>query len=276
MFGTLKEQSVNQTESGLQSGAPTTSQQQQNSEIPLPDGTVISLEEAAQGYMRQRDYTQKTQDLANQRRIAQRGADLLQALDTDPKATVELIAETYKVQVPQASAPATATNEWGETIESSTQDTAEVAALKSEVQQLRGTVGNVAQQQQRSVLMNEIAEVQGRYGDFDQDVILRHMQANDIPTVEMAYRDLNWASAQEAVSTQRDLEQEQQRVLDEKRGMQGVVAAGAGIPGMNTDTGPKEYSASSQGSWRDSLAEAFRDSMSERGFSNVGDPLLNG
>ena len=267
---------MNQTESGLQSGAPTTSQQQQNSEIPLPDGTVISLEEAAQGYMRQRDYTQKTQDLANQRRIAQRGADLLQALDTDPKATVELIAETYKVQVPQASAPATATNEWGETIESSTHDTAEVAALKSEVQQLRGTVGNVAQQQQRSVLMNEIAEVQGRYGDFDQDVILRHMQANDIPTVEMAYRDLNWASAQEAVSTQRNLEQEQQRVLDEKRGMQGVVAAGAGIPGMNTDTGPKEYSASSQGSWRDSLAEAFRDSMSERGFSNVGDPLLNG
>jgi len=267
---------VNQTESGLQSGAPATSQQQQNSEIPLPDGTVISLEEAAQGYMRQRDYTQKTQDLANQRRIAQRGVDLLQALDTDPKATVDLIAETYKVHVSQASAPATATNEWGETIESSTQDTAEVAALKSEVQQLRGTVGNVAQQQQRSVLMNEIAEVQARYGDFDQDVILRHMQANDIPTVEMAYRDLNWASAQEAVSTQRDLEQEQQRVLDEKRGMQGVVAAGAGIPGMNTDTGPKEYSASSQGSWRDSLAEAFRDSMSERGFSNVGDPLLNG
>lgn len=267
---------MNQTESGLLSeGTPAQSQQQPNDGIALPDGTVITPEEAAKGYMRNRDYTQKTQDLANQRRIAQRGADLLTALDQDPQATVELIANTYKVNQPVVATASAATNEWGEPVEAPA-DTPEVAALKAEIQQLRGTVGNVAQQQQRSVLMNEIADVQSRYGDFDQDVILRHMQANDIPTVEMAYRDLNWVELQESAATQQKIEAEQQQVLEEKRMMQGVVAAGAGIPGGNVDSGPKDYSPNAQGSWRDSLAEAFRDSMSENGFSNVGDPLLNG
>ena len=254
-----------QTESGLQDGATAQSQQQPNDGITLPDGTVITLEEAAQGYMRNRDYTQKTQDLANQRRIAQRGLDLLQALDQDPKATVELIANTYKIQQPVAATAPAATNEWGEPIEAPA-DTPEVAALKAEIQQLRGTVGTVAQQQQRSALMNELADVQSRYGDFDHEVVLRHMQANDIPTVEMAYRDLNWVELQESAATQRAIEAEQQQVLEEKRMMQGVVAAGAGIPGGNVDSGPKDYSPATQGSWRDTLAEALRDSMSENGF----------
>lgn len=265
-----------QTESGLPEGAPAQSQQQPNDGITLPDGSVITHEEAAKGYMRNRDYTQKTQDLANQRRIAQRGVDLLTALDQDPQATVELIANTYKVRQPVAApaAPA-ATNEWGEPVEAPA-DTPEVAVLKAEIQQLRGTVGNVAQQQQRSALMNELADVQSRYGDFDQEVILRHMQANDIPTVEMAYRDLNWVELQESAATQRAIEEEQQKVLEEKRMMQGVVAAGAGIPGGNVDSGPKDYSTATQGSWRASLAEALRDSMAENGFSDIGDPLLNG
>ncbi len=264
-----------QTESGLQDGATAQSQQQPNDGITLPDGTVITQEEAAPGYMRNRDYTQKTQDLANQRRIAQRGLDLLQALDQDPKATVELIANTYKVQQPVAATAPAATNEWGEPVEAPA-DTPEVAALKAELQQLRGTIGNVAQQQQRSALMNEIADVQGRYGDFDQEVVLRHMQANDIPTVEMAYRDLNWVELQESAAAQRALEAEQQQVLEEKRMMQGVVAAGAGIPGGNVDSGPKDYSPATQGSWRNTLAEALRDSMAEYGASDIGDPLLNG
>jgi hypothetical protein len=151
-----------------------------------------------------------------------------------------------------------------------------VAAIKAEIQQLRGTVGNVAQQQQRSVLMNEIAAVQSRYGDFDQEVVLRHMQANEIPTVEMAYRDLNWVELQESAAQQQAIEAEQQKVLEEKRSMQGVVAAGAGIPGSNVDSGPKDYSTAAQGSWRATLAEALQDSLAENGFANIGDPLLNG
>lgn len=264
-----------QTESGLQEGAPAQSQQQPTDGIILPDGSVITPEEAAKGYMRTKDYTQKTQDLANQRRIAQRGLDLLSALDQDPKATVELIANTYKVQNPVVAKAPAATNEWGEPIESPA-DTPEVAALKAEIQQLRGTVGNVAQQQQRSVLMNEIAAVQSRYGDFDQEVVLRHMQANEIPTVEMAYRDLNWVELQESAAQQQAIEAEQQKVLEEKRSMQGVVAAGAGIPGSNVDSGPKDYSTAAQGSWRATLAEALQDSLAENGFANIGDPLLNG
>jgi hypothetical protein len=267
---------MSQTEGGFPQGTPDPSQQQQNAGITLPDGTAISLDEAAQGYMRQKDYTQKTQDLANQRRIAQRGLDLLQALDHDPQATVDLIAETYKVSKSSAAPAAKATNEWGEPVEASDPDTPEVAALKAEIKQLRGTVGNVAQQQQRSALMNEIADVQSRYGEFDPEVVLRHMQANDIPTVELAYRDMNWADLQATAAQQREMEAEQQKVLEQKRNMQGVVAAGAGIPGVATTEGPKDYSAASTGSWRDSLAAAFRDSMAENGYSDIGDPLLNG
>lgn len=241
--------------------------------ITLPDGTVITPEEAAQGYMRQRDYTQKTQDVANQRKLAQRGLDLLTALDQDPNATVDLISRTYGVQaVPTAQPAATGqTDDWGQQIEQPT-DSPEVASLKAEIAALRGTVGTVAQTQQRTSLMNEVASAAAKYGDsFDQEVVLRHMQANGIPSVELAYRDLNWADAHTALTATQEAQAEQERVLASKRGMSGVVATGGGVPSGQIVDEPTDYS---EGSWRENLGAALRDTMAEMNVSHLGDPIL--
>lgn len=260
------------TEGGLGT-QQTANGQAANSGITLPDGTVITPEEAAQGYMRQRDYTQKTQDVANQRKLAERGLNLLAALDQDPHAAVELISRTYDIQTskpPAQGGQSGQSDEWGDPITS--QDSPEVAALKKEIQSLRGSVGTVAQTQQRAQLMQEIQNAHSKYGDsFDQDVVLRHMQANNLPTVELAYRDLNWEGAYEAQSRIQQEQAEQERILAEKRGMSGVVASGGGVPSGSTSAPEQDYT---QGSWRENLAAALSDSMSEMNIENLGDPIL--
>lgn len=256
--------------------ATVTSQQQPQTGITLPDGSVISLDEAAQGYMRQQDYTRKTQDVANQRKLAERGLILLEALDQDPNGAIALIASEYQIQAPTAPRATTAPVEddgWGNPTKPESGDTPEVAFLKGELAKLQSTVGTVAQQQQKTVLMQELDAVASKYGEFDQGEVLRHMQANGIPTVEMAYRDLNWDSA--PAVTQANVGEDQQ-VLDQKRQLAGVVAAGGGIPGSATATEPKQYGAAHQGSWRNALSEALRDSAAELGADGVTDPLLNG
>lgn len=265
------------TDSGLQTGTPAPSQQP-NSGITLPDGTVISLEEATNGYMRQDAFTRKTQDLANQRKLADRGLVLLKALDENPQGAIELIASEYQVKAPTAqatTAPTDAVDEWGNPTKPEA-DTPEVAALKADVARLSGAVGTVAQTQQKTALMNELDRVATQYGEFDQGELLRHMQANSIPTVEMAYRDLNWADASQALALSTAAEAEQAAVLDQKRGLSGVVAAGGGIPGANVDPAEKQYGAAHQGSWREALSEALSDTVSELGIDGVTDPLLNG
>ena len=245
--------------------------------ITLPDGTVITPEEAAAGYMRQSAFTQKTQDVANQRRLAERGLNLLAALDQDPAAAIDLMARTYNIASPTPTAPTPAaqgqTDEWGVPI-APTGDSPETVALKSQIATLQGQIGSVSQNQQRTQLMNEINASEALHGDtFDREIVLRHMQANNIPTVEMAYRDLNWDTANADHLTLEQQRAEQAKVLASKRGLSGVVASGAGVAsGQVVSTNvANDYEG---GSWRENLRAALHDSMEEQNISNLGDPVL--
>jgi type II secretory pathway component PulF len=55
----------------------------------------VPLKEALSGYQRQADYTRKTQELSEQRRQVQFGAALQEALQNDPKGTLELLKQHY-------------------------------------------------------------------------------------------------------------------------------------------------------------------------------------
>jgi hypothetical protein len=50
----------------------------------LPDGTVVTIEELGKGYLRQGDYTKKTQDLAEQRKAIEKNQDLINYIGSDP------------------------------------------------------------------------------------------------------------------------------------------------------------------------------------------------
>ena len=53
----------------------------------------VPLKEALSGYQRQADYTRKTQELSEQRRQVQFGGALQEALQNDPKGTLELLKQ---------------------------------------------------------------------------------------------------------------------------------------------------------------------------------------
>ena len=56
---------------------------------------VLSLKEALAGSMRQADYTKKTQQIGEERRQVQYGAALQEALQNDPRKTLELLQQHY-------------------------------------------------------------------------------------------------------------------------------------------------------------------------------------
>lgn len=57
--------------------------------------TVVKLGEAVSGYMRQADYTQKTQANAEALRQAEWAAQLQQAIQSDPQGTIKYLANAY-------------------------------------------------------------------------------------------------------------------------------------------------------------------------------------
>ena len=63
----------------------------------------VPLKEALAGYQRQADYTRKTQELSEQRKQVQFGTALQEALQNDPKSTLELLKQHYGVQEQQSS-----------------------------------------------------------------------------------------------------------------------------------------------------------------------------
>ena len=63
----------------------------------------VPLKEALAGYQRQADYTRKTQELSEQRKQVQFGSALQEALQNDPKSTLELLKQHYGLEEQQSS-----------------------------------------------------------------------------------------------------------------------------------------------------------------------------
>ncbi len=66
----------------------------------------VPIEELQGGYLRQADYTRKTQELAEQRTQLENAATLQRALEANPQRTLEFLAEQYGVQFAQQVADA--------------------------------------------------------------------------------------------------------------------------------------------------------------------------
>lgn len=254
---------------GLPSGATVSD----DTIVDLGNGETATVAELKQGHMRQADYTRKTQELADQRKLAERGTTLLNALDQNPQEAIELIARTYGVQVPSAAPAARpAVDEFGVPVEQPTVDPAS-AELQGQVRQLSGQVLSLQQQQQRDALLGEVRRLEAEHGEaFDRQAVLTHMQANGISSVETAWRDLVFEERNAAYLEAQQRSQEQQQVLEQKRGLVGVVQ-GAGVASGAVEQPTKDYS---EGSFREVLRSALADTKQELGIESLMDPQLLG
>lgn len=173
----------------------------------------VTLEQLQQGYLRQADYTQKTQDLATQRREHAQALALAEALDRDPQRTLQLLQEAYHVQQPAQDAT----------------PFEEMDPLEQRMVRLEQAQAQTQQQAINRQIDADIAQLRATYGpDVDTDAVVDHAVRHRV-SLDMAYKDLNWEKAQQA-----------QRAIEDKRAAQVVQGAGTTQRGA-VSAPPKAY-----------------------------------
>ena len=125
--------------------------------------TLDEIKEFRQGYLRQSDYTRKTQELARQRKEMQDAVELYNYLRENP----------YLLQ-----------NLQSETIDSDIRNVAQ--QLTPEMQKIQELEMRLAQQD----LDNEINTLKSKYTDFDEVRVLQEAERRGITDLEFVYKAL--------------------------------------------------------------------------------------
>ena len=133
----------------------------------------VPLAEAINGYMRQADYTQKTQANAEAVRMAEWAQQLREAFQRDPKGTIGFLQQAYGItgETTQEADPyADVDPEFQPFVQRIRQQDQELANLKSQFEQQH------VQQEQARILQEvkqEVAELTAEFGeDFDPFEVL--------------------------------------------------------------------------------------------------------
>lgn len=179
--------------------------------VTLSDGTVVDLEEMERGYLRQSDYTKKTQELSRQRDELSQAEQLLSALESDPEGTLAALQRHLLVDQP---------------------DLEDLDPMEAELRDHREFI----EQQRAMALQQEVeAELAGlaqQYGEFDWNAVLEFAVDKEIPDLEAAL--LLHQKQQERESARQS---GNQKALAAKRGAP-PVARGSRVQGQVADSTP--------------------------------------
>lgn len=135
--------------------------------VTLSDGTQVSLDELERGYLRQSDYTRKTQDLSRQRNELAEAEQLLYALEADPKATIEALQRHLVGDTPM-------------------QDLDDLDPVELELREHREFIEQQRATQVQHEIEAELAGLSQQYGDFDWGTVLEFAIQQEIPDLEAA------------------------------------------------------------------------------------------
>jgi hypothetical protein len=179
--------------------------------------------------MRQADYTQKTQTVAEQRKQLEDLQYLARRLEEDPHGTLGSLADAYGWN-PQGQ---------GDDAQPAWEDMDPIEQRLTQAEEF------MAQQQRaaaRAQIEQELESLRGQYGEFDRDEIIRYAAERRMPLTS-AYRDLHF-----------DKVREQQQRVEEKRTTQIVEGAGTTQKGAVSAPPPAAKSL------RETIRDAYRAS----------------
>lgn len=227
-------------------GTPQATPEPTQSEFPQTvkvtvDGQEIDVpfNELKDGYLRQSDYTRKTQEVAEQRHTIEQYQQLVQALETDPQRTLDALKEVYGAN----DAPDTPDNDYD--LDDPVQR--EIAELKQwkQAQEDRQLFNTIEQ---------EIGKLQQTYDDFNPDEILNYASQNQIMNLDAAYRAWKYDQLQIKAREQYDAERQNKdnAALDAKRKAQ-IVEGGHS---------PQRGAVTAGGEIKD-IADAFEQASAE-------------
>lgn len=151
----------------------------------LSDGTEVPLEELERGWLRQSDYTRKTQEVSALRQEAEQALRLMQALSENPAETLEALQRNLQLD---------------------TEDD-----LDPYEQQLRAHEERFAQLEQERFdqeLEYTLQTLQDQYADrgFVPEEVLQYAIDNEIPNLRAAFLALEEDKAADAERQQRNAE----------------------------------------------------------------------
>lgn len=238
-------------EGGVGDGA-TGSETEEPTYLVKVDGREVSVthDELLNGYMRQADYTRKTQSLSEQRQAVSQMEALSQALERDPHGTLVALAGALGVNFGSGQATGEA-----EELEPWEQVSREVQSLKGEFQsQRQAEVARQTQAQQAAAaearIVQETADLKSMYGDFPERELYQYAVAVNAQDLHTAYRAWQFDKQQEARMA------EHNRTVASKRQAQ-VVNGG--------HTSSAAATASDNAGKRLSVREAFQAAVAAQG-----------
>jgi hypothetical protein len=125
-------------------------------ETVLVGDQQVPLKELQQGYLRQSDYTRKTQALAERQRQAEWADNLQTHLRNDPVGTLRQMAEEFRLIPPGQE----------------DYDPSEVDPYAERFNEVEQRLNAVALRETEALIRQEVTDVKARYTDFDADEIL--------------------------------------------------------------------------------------------------------
>jgi hypothetical protein len=186
----------------------------------------VPLAEALNGYQRQADYTRKTQELAEQRRQVQFASALQEALQNDPKGTLDLLSQHYGVNSQQPSEE-----------ELEMMDPAE-----RQYRQLESRIQAFEQEKAMRELENQIGSLSRRYGElFDANEVVAKALATGNTDLEAVYKQIAFDRLYEQTRTKSAAQAKQaedtKKIVEAKREA-AVVSKGGSAKSADVSSKP--------------------------------------
>jgi len=185
----------------------------------------VPLKEALAGYQRQADYTRKTQELSEQRKQVQFGAALQEALQNDPKSTLELLKQHYGLEEQQSS-----------------EDELLLDPVEKQYRQLESRMKAFEQEKAMRDLEKTVELLSRKYGDaFDADEVIAKALATGNSNLEAVYKQTAFDRIFEQSLTASQLKakkaEEEKAIVQAKREAT-VVSKGASAKSADVSSKP--------------------------------------
>jgi hypothetical protein len=144
----------------------------------------VPLAELRNGYMRQSDYTRKTQQIAADGEVVRWAKVLQDGFKNDPHGVIQYLASQYGVSLTNEPDP------WQELVETDptlTPLVEQVRRQEAELAELRREAQTTTQDREAAAVRAELESVQSKYPDFDPQLVIPIALQNGV-RLEQAYK----------------------------------------------------------------------------------------
>lgn len=189
------------------------------------EGSQITLDEARNGYLRQSDYTKKTQELAEMRQRLADAEAITEALRSDPASTLKALSDAFGVGM-------------------DIQESDPFMELDPDEQRIVILEQKIAAQEQaatQAAIEAELNSMRGQYGDFDESALFAHAIKGGFPNLRAAYADMNFNSLQARLAEVEAKKAEEQKRIAAKRQAAQTVHNGASRSGSVDPSGNQGF-----------------------------------